>query len=55
MVTESELTEGCPSDNINYEVRKWDSKEAGLGDTSQEGLRPREGYGLRSKSRLEPI
>lgn len=37
LVTESELTEEHPSDNINYEVRKWDLKEAGLGDMPQEG------------------
>ena len=54
MVTKSELTEEHPSDNINYEVRMWDLKKAGLGDMSQEGLRPGDGYSLRSELRLEP-
>lgn len=32
LITECELTVEHPSDNINQEVRKWDLKEAGLGD-----------------------
>ena len=36
MVTESELTEEHPSDNINYEVRTWGLKQARARDMSLE-------------------
>jgi hypothetical protein len=36
LVTESELTEEHPSDNINYEVRMWGLKKAGARDMSLE-------------------
>ena len=36
MLTESELTEEHPSDNINYEVRMWGLKKAGARDMSSE-------------------